>query len=328
MTDQYLERISTTQRKLLSPPWVCWESENASFGRAFRVWCSFPSFLPMFVVSPHGAYSGSKIWPNEVDTRVKVFFGWPDRRVKRREADFGLPSYLVQHPWISFRRKNFPSISPASTGLLYFLPHSNPHMTVSEDSFGELREELIELSALYGGVTICLSFHDIRLGRHKELRSWGFPIVTAGDSNNTHFVDRFYELISRFRFTASSDLGSQVFYCIEAGFSHFLTKTNLKYVATGTGDLALGQERNPLDYGTEDDLAELREFENSLRHHLSTPSSFQTSFVAASLGIGQGLSPGLARLILYRELFLRPALMYRYLARNLQHLINKFAKPQ
>jgi hypothetical protein len=118
--------------------------------------------------------------------------------------------------------------------------------------------------------------HDIRKGIHHELRKFGLPIVTAGNSSSPFFVDRFYDLANRYSYGTSNVIGSQLFYLEELGVPYFL----------------FGEENREVDshgksisyyYGADKDLVskvkELFAFEN-----LGT-SSEKVEFVNRTLGL-------------------------------------------
>ena len=304
-TDSELEKLSEAkEREFLNiAPWVCWESENASFGKCFRKWAFYPGFLPLFLVSPHGAYSGSTIWPNEIDGRVDLFWGWPKKKVLRRILEYKKKkSYTTIHPYIFYRRKYIGSPPSLRKGILYFYPHSNDHLTPTLD-FDKLIKNLKFLDKKYNGLSVCLSFHDIRKGLHKKFRKYSFPIVTAGNTNSSMFVDRFYKLIYQYKFTCSSHVASQVYYCIEAGIQNFMIGE--EPIQKGSGIMIskkVVMDKN--DYGDKSDLHELKLFYKSLKFNNRYITKFQKQFVLNSLGYYDTISRYKATLYLWKELFL------------------------
>lgn len=302
MSNSQLEKLCRAPRyfdKGLSP-WVRWESENSSFGKCFREWSGFPKILPLFVVSPHGAYAGSTLWPNEVRPGTQTFFGWPDKRVTRRIDEFRMHSFAVQHPWVSYRKKTFGEPRSVRNGALFFHAHSGLSYDVELDDEVALRQYLQKVEDMCGRVSICLSFHDVAKGLHLRIREWGFPLVTAGHSSDQRFVDRFYSLIYRFAYTLSDEIGSQVFYCIEAGIPHFLTPIGMKFLGTGIGKPA-GAELSWESYGDADDVRKLMAFRATLFDFEKTPTPEQTTFVQKALCVDAGISPRRARLVLWNE---------------------------
>lgn len=292
-------RVPRYSRKGLSP-WVRWESENSSFGKCFREWAGFPKILPLFIVSPHGAYAGSNLSPNEIRPGTPTFFGWPNKKVKRRNDEYAMPSFAVQHPWVSYRKKCVGEPPPARESALFFFPHSNLNLNAQIEDEVALQEYLDKVEDICGQVTICLSFHDVAKGLHLRIREWGFPLVTAGHTSDQRFVDRFYSLIFRFGCTLSAEIGSEVFYCIEAGIPHSLTPIGMKYLGTGIGK-PLGAELRWEDYGDSDDFRDLIAFRATLFDFEKTPTLGQAAFVRKALCVDAGISPQEARRILWRE---------------------------
>jgi hypothetical protein len=64
--------------------------------------------------------------------------------------------------------------------------------------------------------------HDIEKGYHQQLRKYGLPIITAGETSSPYFVERFYSMISRFNCATSNMGGSELFYCEELGVKYFI----------------------------------------------------------------------------------------------------------
>lgn len=321
MSDEELENICREPKMIHRgrAPWVCWESEVSSYGKSFRDWLRIPSFVPLYAVSMHGAFSG-RIAPNEVDRRAEVYFGWSRKRVEERKALGHGRSYLVTHPWVRYRRKYFAEKSLFGEGAVFFWPHRN-HFAVPEFlEQDKLIEELLEIRESFKTLTICLSFHDVAAGVHRELRRYGFPLVSAGKTNNLHFVDRFYTLMRQFEVGYSSVVGSQVFFFIEAGVPHLLTRNKAVYRFSRENKHFESSDEYWKDYWPAEEYGPFRDFEESLRKFSTEIPASQYNFVNMMLAVGDGLSTEAARRILlgeYLRNWLGVGLLLRWFYRKL-----------
>ena len=304
--DKTLETLSKcNSREFLNiAPWICWESENSSYGKCLRRWAFYPRMLPIFACSPHGAHHSSHIAQNELDNRVDLFFGWPKKTVKQRILKNKKKSYVIAHPWIHYRKK-YIGIPPGNRkGILYFFPHSNDHITPKFGSLNRLMKSLKLLGNKYGGISICLSFHDIRKGLHKKLRKYSLPLVTAGDTNSHKFIDNFYNLIYNYRFTCSSAIGSHVYHSIEARIPHFiLPNEKFKYTFNKLKK-SYSYDKFMKIRQDSDDLKKLKKFEYTLRFGNRKISAFQKKFVLDKMGFNDSITRYEASFYLWKEFFL------------------------
>jgi hypothetical protein len=304
--DKTLETLSKcNSREFLNiAPWICWESENSSYGKCLRRWAFYPRMLPIFACSPHGAHHSSYIAQNELDNRVDLFFGWPKKTVKQRILKNKKKSYVIAHPWIHYRKK-YIGIPPGNRkGILYFFPHSNDHITPKFGSLNRLMKSLKLLGNKYGGISICLSFHDIRKGLHKKLRKYSLPLVTVGDTNSHKFIDNFYNLIYNYRLTCSSSIGSHVYHSIEGGIPHlFLPQEKFKYTFNKLKK-AYSYDKFMKIRQDSDDLKKQKKFERTLRFGDRKITAFQKKFVLDKMGFNDSITRYEASFYLWKEFFL------------------------
>jgi hypothetical protein len=311
-------------------PWASWEAENSSFGKTFRVWARFPSFLPLFICSDHGVNWGTKCWPNEIESPYKAYFTW-----NRKKNDFMVnvhkkKSYHVPHPWIFYRQKNYPRLPDNRFGTLVFYAHSNANTTPSYENLEKYIADLKSLPEKYHPLVICLSFHDINKGLHKELRKYGLPLVTAGTTNSQKFVDRFYSLLYRFKYCSSSNIGSHTFYIVEAGIPFFLygpyPEYNLKgskYVKDGRQDIN--------DYGEPDDVENFEYLKRLLSSPVDQVTPEQHQIVSKYLGLTSDMSRLHAAWVLWRALLMHIddlIVMYLRLAKGLLSKVYSLLMPK
>ena len=284
-------------------PWAAWESENSSFGKTLREWANYPAVFPLYICSDHGVHWESRCWPNETESKYRTFFTWHKKKNELMRKKYGKDSYHVPHPWIFYRRKHFPNLPMHRSGTLVFFAHSNSTTTPVYEDLDKYINDLKSLPEKYQPVVICLSFHDIQKGFHKELRRYGIPLVTAGTTNSQKFVDRFYSLIYQFRFSSSPNVGSHTFYIIEAGVPFFLYGPYPEYHIKGSKFVKDGKQ-DLRDYGDEEDLLNFARLKELLFSPQDEVTPEQYALVSKYLGMDSKITRLKASLILWRELFL------------------------
>lgn len=284
-------------------PWAAWESENSSFGKTFRKWACYPSVLPLCFSSDHGVHWESRCWPNETENKYRTFFTWHKKKNELMKGMRGKKSYHVPHPWVFYRRKYLSSIPIHRQGTLVFYAHSNSTTTPVYEDLDKYINGLKSLPEKYQPVVICLSFHDIRKGLHKELRKYGMPLVTAGTTASQRFVDRFYSLVYQFRFTSSPNVGSHTFYILEAGVPFFLYGPCPEYHIKGSVSVKDGKQ-DLKDYGDEEDILKFTKLKELLSSHQDQVTPEQYALVSEYLGMDSEMTRLKASLIVWRELLL------------------------
>ena len=304
-TDKELESLSEIKlHERGSAPWISWESENSSFGKAFRTWALFPSFLPLCICSDHAVHWESRCWPNELESPYP-FFTWNHKKHLTMLNEHRRRSYYVTHPWIFYRKKYFPNIASngKKKGTLVFYAHSNDTTIPRYKNLDKYVSDLKQLPSKYQPIIFCLSFHDIKKGLHKKLRKYNIPLMTAGSTNSQQFVDRFYSLINRFRYTSSSNIGSHTYYIIEAGIPFFLFGPYPEYEAKNTTWISDGKV-DFREYGDVNDIKKLETFKKMLRHRHDKPTKAQINYAESYLGINSKISRFHACSILWGSLLL------------------------
>ncbi len=305
-SEELLEELCARPRrnKLGLAPWVTWESENSSFGKTFRVWARFPRWLPLFVVSDHGVHWESRCWENEVNSNLPNFFTWNYKKSLKMQVEFKGKSHHVPHPWVFYRRKFIGDPPPVRSGTIVFFPHSNSTTSPRFEDFEGYMSGLKSLPSRFQPIVICLMSHDVEKGLHKKLASFGLPIVSAGNSSSTDFVDYFYKILFQFKFAtspASTPVGSHVYYALEAGIPFFLFGEGVNYyiensISTKDGVL------NLLEYGDSEDIERMIGLKALLASPLEAVSEEQALKVYEYLGLSSSFSRRSACRILWKSL--------------------------
>ena len=268
-------------------PWINWEVENSSFGKTFRYNTGYPHRLPIFACSDHGVHWESRCWPNELSSSSTLYLTWNEKKSIKMNQH-GKHAVHIAHPWVAYRRANYPSPNSDRYGTVIFYPHSNSTTTPELPSVDRYFDSILSLPEKYHPFVICLSFHDILKGLHLQLRKYGIPIVTAGCTNSQDFVDRFYTLAHSFKFSTSPNLGSHSYYLIESSNTFFIYGDYPSYTIKGS----ISSPDGPQDlrnYGDEEDICARQALIDSLHGPFDVITDKCLDIVNASLGLNSTL---------------------------------------
>lgn len=302
-SDSELERLcspSILEKGLF--PWASWESESTGYGKTFRLWANYPRVLPLLFCSDHGAGVGSRCFHNEINSPYDLFLTWDKKKSITMREVYGKSSYHVPQPWSFYRKKVWGSPPEERSGTLVFYPHSNGESEPCLDYYDDYIEELKRLPNEFQPICLCISFHDIEKGRHKDLRKYNIPLVTAGAGRCGIFVDRFYSLIYQFRYGTSPNIGSHVYYTMEAGIPFFLFGKDPDYLMKDSPDVNNGLFKVE-DYGDAEDVAERETFRKLISIPTRTVTPIQREFVERRLGLDAEMSRMRATMLIWAAFF-------------------------
>ena len=185
---------------------------------------------------------------------------------------------------------------PGARGTLAYPSHSLPDI----DDVSDVEKYIRDLRTLpdeYQPVVVSLHYHDINKGRHRIFLDSGIPVYTAGTPHDYRFTERFYSILSNFKYTTSNFLGSYIFYSIEMGipfFFHGDKPVFKKAIHNNEADFnfkAVGNSINSGDY--------IYELFNNKQGHITNE---QKKFVHNQLGLIEGTGRMKLATLLYSAL--------------------------
>ncbi len=219
--------------------WKYWPSEVYSFGRHYRRYGFYPSFLPLYVYSDHGV-GNTKASYHELknDAEATLFFSL--LKVEDYKKQSNKPCYLMINPFVWYRKHN--NIQPVENakGTLAFPAHSTPAVSCEFDVLAYINT-LKNLPEEMQPVCVCLHMHDIHKGLHKIFLDNNMPVYTAGNAFDKRFAERYYNIIIHFKYTTSNLIGSYTFYSIESGIPFSLLGNECKYYNLSDPNLEKGE---------------------------------------------------------------------------------------
>lgn len=282
-----------------SSPWAFWTSEHYSFGKCLRAYARYPRALPLYVYADHGVGLNANLYPHELANSARVHLTSLRQKADRNDGLAGRRVVHLPHPWIFYRRSRGIERHPSPKGTLAFFTHHVPGLKWENHDTGKYFELLRSLPEKYQPVVLCLHMHDINSAAHKELRRHGFPLVTAGNTSSTQFVDRFYEIAGAFSYATSQIWGSQTAYCVELGIPYFFLGERPRLVNLDHKDWPPGEVRLQDEVFLE--LA--AKSEQLFGAPVDAVTEAQRDFVGRTLGLEASITRAQVARILWKEFF-------------------------
>lgn len=172
-------------------------------------------------MTDHGVTFLEHLAPGELANSAKLHFTWSRARAGLHVGDRTIRR--IMNPTVMFRRAHGIFRRPEAKGTIVFVDHSFPTGDVyASFDWAKYARDLRSLPEQMLPVVFCLHSHDISWNLHKELRTYGYDLVTVGNPEHPDFMVRFYDLITRFRFASSTNPGTAIFLAEEAGVRAFL----------------------------------------------------------------------------------------------------------
>ena len=176
-----------------------WTAETYGFGKYIRKYGYYPRFLPLAIYTDHApARIFDKPWKHELESSSPTMFYHSPESVKVWKKFSNKPCYTLYSPFVFYRRNNKIIQDKDAVGTIVFPNHTLP----TADEIFDTQSYINQLKSLpekFQPISVCLHFHDIRIGRHEIYLENGIPVYTAGDDIN-FFVERFYDILRRFKY--------------------------------------------------------------------------------------------------------------------------------
>lgn len=292
-------------QRLLYPIKPYWTANIYGFGKWIRLYGYYPPGLPLCIYTDHGPGENNELpSPHELACPAPVQFYHSARKVEKWRAMSSKPCYVLHSPFVFARRSLGIEHSTTAVGTLFFVAHSTP----SIDAYKPVEVYDREIRALperYHPVTVCLHIHDVSKGVGEQFAALGYPVVTAGDSLDQRFTERFYLILSNYKYVVSDLFGSYALYATEMGIPFGLYGMVPEYENKCDPNVEQGVYRSYRDTPY---------YKRALKLFGHLPgeevTEDQLEFATYHLGIKDGVSRAEMALILYKSLFSWLALKY------------------
>ncbi len=203
-------------------PWVYWTTELYGHGKYIREYAFYSEYLPLIAEGDHAGIMGTDIpYKYELESDAPVFFSFSKVKAQNYSKLTGKKSYVIISPAVYYRRKYNINQLPGASGTVAFAAHSIPGI-YNEGDVEKYAHQLKVLPEKYQPVTVCLHMHDVKNKQYKIFQKCGLPVVTAGNTSDRRFIERFYEIIRRFSYTTSNMIGSYSSLSVEMDIPFFI----------------------------------------------------------------------------------------------------------
>src|SRR5690606_10882803 len=210
--------------------------EMYGFGKELRKYCFLPSGFPLRIKSQHGIVLWNNPSLHELNSELPFMLVFSKRHQLAWEKISKKPCFIIPHPFYLYRTREKIQLRDDRSGSLFFLSHST-FSKETDINFVQIINQLENLPEEFKPVTVCLHFVDVLKDKHLLFEKAGFECVTAGHMFNKDFISNFYEILIRFKYSLSNDVGSHTFYSIELGIPFSLVCDSARISITEAEEL-------------------------------------------------------------------------------------------
>lgn len=291
--DTYLARVINNMADPMFPYWTA-----GIYG--FKRWISrygyYPSFLPLCIYTDHGpgASEDHPSW-DELASDAPVQFYHCSEVVERWKKQSKKECHILHSPFVFARKSLKISSAPDRAGSIFFAAHATS-VTLDINPIDIYIKELESIPDKYKPIKICLYFNEVLLGHDEVYRKEGYETVTAGDTEDQDFTEKFYKILSTAKYVLSNTFGSYALYAVEMGVPFGLYGTNPRYFNIEHPDIEYGEDSNYMRFVYFQQAAALF---NGLPGEQVTVE--QAAFARRYLGVDDGVSRLKMACILYRS---------------------------
>jgi len=199
----------------------------------------YPSWLPLCVASEHGPSLMDLPLNTELNSRFPTMLVYSTRRLLQWKELSQKSTYVMQSPFVLYRKTAQIQIAPDAQGTVVFFGH----LTEGKDRIFDIEaymDQLEALEAVYQPITICLHFEDIKRGYHAFFIERGFACTTAGNWGDPNFVNRFYDILKKNKYATSNTMGSYAYYAAEMGIPFFICGEEPQFINYGDPNVNMG----------------------------------------------------------------------------------------
>lgn len=276
--------------------WKFWTSEVYGLGKSLREYAYFyPQKLPLFVYSSHGVFFKGEPSKHELESKAPIqLYNW-DEHVKLFKKKSKKLCYQFEWPYVYYRKKHGFKKHDDAKGTIVF----PAHVTQTVKNEFDIDKYIYQLKSLpeeFQPVSICLHKSDVEDGIHQTYLNAGFNVYTAGNYSDDRYLDRFYDLLSHFKYSTSNEIGSYVFFSVEMGIPFFFYGEKAKLINHGDDNFCVGE----IDYFKDENYKKAVElFTYEIKNNSIEISQNQLEFVNDKLGINSGMTRLKMTLILW-----------------------------
>ena len=286
-------------QRLIYPINPYWTANIYGFGKWIRRYGYYPPCLPLCIYTDHGpADPELSPYPHELHSSAPVQFYHAKSAVAKWKDVSRKPCYILYSPFVFARHRLGIERSHSARGTIFFVAHSTSSV-LDNKTVDAYHQELAALPERFCPITICLHIHDVRKGLDRKYLEHGYRVVTAGDSLDQRFTEKFYKLLGQHRYALSNLFGSYGLYATEVGIPFGLYGADPEYYNQGDSNIEEGEYRS---YRNTPFYRRAIELFTHLPEDSVIPE--QLEFARYHLGVNDGITRVEMARVLYKSLFI------------------------
>ena len=286
-------------QRLIYPISPYWTANVYGFGKWIRRYGYYPPCLPLCVYTDHGPGDREfSPYPHELQSSAPVQFYHTKTQVARWKTVSHKPCYPMYSPFVFARHTLGIEPSHSASGTIFFVAHSTPSI-IENKAVDAYHQGLSALPERFRPITICMHIHDVRNGLDKKYLAHGYRVVTAGDSLDQRFTERFYRLLGQHKYALSNLFGSYGLYATEMGIPFGLYGAEPEYHNQADPNVEKGDYKS---YRNTSFYQRAIELFGHLPDDSVTPE--QLEFARYHLGLNDGITRAEMARVLYKSLFI------------------------
>lgn len=256
-------------------------SSNYGHDKILKDYLGLPKWFLVPTTIQHGWYADIHLGDLVSRNGEKFYLTWSKRVALAATGQTKQRIVVLSAPFILFRKEKKIEISEKAKGTVVFPQHSSKSISIDYD-IDKYCKQLKNLPKDYHPITICLHWIDFPK-QAAEYENHGFTVVCAGESRQPRygFVEKFYAILSKHKYSSSNEIGSYAFYAVEMGIPFFI----------------FGERPNFLIKNNQKKLTESSELINQrakavrlFSKQTKSISSEQANYVAEELGLTDAVS--------------------------------------
>ena len=274
------------------------EVETYGFNDILRQYTGYPQGFPISSNIYHGWYIHP---PRQADlegpwSAVLVFNRRQQKDWSRVSAK---PAHVVGAPFVHYRRMMNIQKLKSARGTIVYPGHDATSIDAVFDQL-KLCEQLSALEDEFKPITVSCTEMDMKNGRDKLYREYGFEIFQPGERRSISYVKNVYEGLAKHKYSCGNHIGTNILFSVEMGIPFFLI-----------GELVYGINR----VSGERVVYERTKEQSDLIEYLIDLFSFpveevteeQNKIILEECGLNDCLSPSQLKRSLYKTLFFHDA---------------------
>lgn len=218
-----------------------WTAEVYGFGKYIRKYGYYPKFLPLAIFTDHGPsyLLYDKPLRDELDSYAPTMFYHSPDSVKIWRKYSKKPCFTLFSPFVFYRRSNHIVQDKDAKGTIVFPNHTVADMDEVSNTQTYI-DQLKNLPKKFQPISVCLHYHDIKIGRHKIYFKNNIPVYTAGNDYQ-YFVERYYDILKKFKYASSNQATTSLYYAVEMGIPFFVYGNKSKQINKSNPNYPQGQ---------------------------------------------------------------------------------------